>query len=427
MAIAVADVPRETQRLEEIPLDLVDVGANVRLDAGELEELAASIVELGVLQPVKVTPTANGRYRLLWGQRRVLASRQAGKTTIPAIVDSEDDQLADAGARRSIEQLAENLQRKDLNPIEEAVALREVLDADKQLTQAALATRLGRSAPWVANTLGLLKAQPMVQAAVRDGTLSAAHAKALIGLPADEVKRLAERAIAGQLSAHDIEQNAKWYRERQGDTAKSQKRAVEAGARAVEALAAAKVDPATPVWVSAPWNVDAPTVVKAVEAAGYTIGSGYVGYGKTPKACDCAAVRVNVQDGNGTTVAKACVSRPHYEAEEIALREKRQADLKAQERDQVAIKKAVRARLEDAPPHPAVVRLLLRTLDSYAGDAWTEYAKKSHKAALDELANRVSLRHGTSYGRPVPAKTLLAALGVDEGPTPVNGKQAADA
>jgi ParB/RepB/Spo0J family partition protein len=138
MAIAVADVPRETQRLEEISLDLVDVGANVRVDAGELEELAASIVELGVLQPVKVTPMANGRYRLLWGQRRVLASRQAGKTTIPAIVDIEDDQLADAGARRSIEQLAENLQRKDLNPIEEAVALREVLDADKRSSTAGL-------------------------------------------------------------------------------------------------------------------------------------------------------------------------------------------------------------------------------------------------------------------------------------------------
>jgi ParB/RepB/Spo0J family partition protein len=411
--------------IEELPLELIDVGANVRVDPGELDELAASITELGVLQPVKVTPMANGRYRLLWGQRRVLASRQAGKATVPAIVDVEDDQLADPGARRSIEQLAENLQRKDLNPIEEAVALREVLDSDKKLTQAALATRLGRSAPWLANTLGLLKAQPMVQAAVRDGTLSAAHAKALVGLPADEVKRLAERAIAGQLSAHDIESQAKWYRERQGETAKSRERAVAAGARAVEALAAATVDQATPVWVSAPWNIDAPTVVKAVEAAGYTVGTGYVGWGKAPKECDCSAVRLNVQDGKGSEVVRACVSRAHAEAEEVARREQHQADLKAQERDQVAIKRAVRQRLEEAPPHPAVVRLLLRTLDSYSGDAWSEYAKKSDKDALDELAKRVSLRHGTSYGRPVPAKALLTALGVADDPTPAKGKKAA--
>src|SRR3954465_11248632 len=149
-------VPRETRAparasrpvasLDDILLELVDVDDNVRDDVGDLTELQASIAELGLLSPVKVTAQADGRYRLVYGQRRVLACRALGRLKISAIVEPASD-VDQVGARRSIEQLAENLQRKDLNPIEEAVALREVLDADPNLTQEALADQLAMSRP----------------------------------------------------------------------------------------------------------------------------------------------------------------------------------------------------------------------------------------------------------------------------------------
>src|SRR5690349_15886367 len=133
----VAPTPRPVAILDDILLELVDVAENVRTDPGDLSELMASIAELGVQSPVKGTAQADGRYRLVYGQRRVLASRELGRQRIPAIVEPPSDVDA-VGARRSIEQLAENLIRKDLNPIEEAVALREVLDGDPDLSQAEL-------------------------------------------------------------------------------------------------------------------------------------------------------------------------------------------------------------------------------------------------------------------------------------------------
>ena len=109
--------------LEEIPLDLVDVGTNVRVTLEGIEELTASIAEHGVLQPVKATLRPDGRYELLWGQRRVLAARAAGLATVPALVE-RGGSIAD----RPIEQLVENLHRADLNPIDRATAMRAVVD-----------------------------------------------------------------------------------------------------------------------------------------------------------------------------------------------------------------------------------------------------------------------------------------------------------
>src|SRR3954469_18759015 len=115
-----APAPRPLASLDDILLELVDVDDNVRDDVGDLTELQASIAELGLLSPVKVTTQPDGRYRLVYGQRRVLACRALGRLKISAIVEPASD-VDQTGARRSIEQLAENLQRKDLNPIEEAV------------------------------------------------------------------------------------------------------------------------------------------------------------------------------------------------------------------------------------------------------------------------------------------------------------------
>lgn len=399
---AVATVPRGT--IEDVALDLIDVGDNVRVNVAELEELAASIRAHGVLQPVKVVP-AGDRFRLVWGQRRVLASRLAERDTIPAIVEASTSE----GSTRSIEQLVENLHRADLNPIDRARAMRAVVDSG--VKQADLAKQLGIAPSTVANDLAMLKAPEKVQDALRDGKLTAAHAKALSGLPAAEQERLATNAVANGYSAHQIERDAKYVRERQNDLAKRGKESAKAADRAIACLREGKVEPGATVYLSVPWGLDPDAVRSKVREAGYAVSDAWA-YA-AGEGCTCTAVKVDVQDGAGSKLVRACVDDAHRQAVEDARRARQKAEAAERERETKALEKAVAAALTAQPPHPVVVRLLLRTLDSYAGDAWTEYSKKKDAEAIAELAKRISLRHGTAYGKPLPVKTILAGLGVE--------------
>lgn len=186
-----------------IPID--DVVANRRqprqsFDEDELEELAASIRQVGVLQPVVVRADAAGGYELIMGERRLRASELAGQETIPAIIrDVEDDNLLrDA--------LLENLHRADLNPLEEAAAYQQLLD-DFACTHEELASRIARSRPQISNTLRLLKLPAVVQRRVAAGVLSAGHARALLGLTdAAAMERLAQRIVAEGLSVRSTEE-----------------------------------------------------------------------------------------------------------------------------------------------------------------------------------------------------------------------------
>ncbi|MGW0586597.1 ParB/RepB/Spo0J family partition protein [Streptosporangium sp. NPDC002607] len=187
----------------EIPVD--DIAPNPRqprdvFDEEALKELAASIGEVGLLQPVVVRATGEGRYELVMGERRWRASKLAGLSEIPAIVRStqEDKLLLDA--------LIENLQREQLNALEEAAAYQQLLD-DFGATHEQLATRIGRSRSHVTNTLRLLKLPPGVQLSVAAGTISAGHARALLRLddPAAQ-EHLARRIVAELLSVRAVEE-----------------------------------------------------------------------------------------------------------------------------------------------------------------------------------------------------------------------------
>jgi ParB family transcriptional regulator, chromosome partitioning protein len=171
-----------------------------------LQELAASIAEHGVLQPILVTETADG-YRLIAGERRLRAAEMAGLERIPALVRSveESQQLAFA--------LIENLQRTDLNPIEEARAFRQLID-DFGLTQEEVARRVGRSRPAVTNTLRLLDLAPGVLAALEAGTLSEGHGRALAGLPDHARQEEVARIVLGRgLSVRQTEELVRRLRE----------------------------------------------------------------------------------------------------------------------------------------------------------------------------------------------------------------------
>ncbi len=173
-------------------------------DAG-LEELAASIREHGVLQPVLVTETLDG-YQLIAGERRVRASRLAGLERIPALVR----QLAD---RDQLEvALVENVQRSDLDPIDEALAYRQLID-EFGLTQERVADRVGKARTTVANTLRLLDLHPDVQAAIADARLTEGHGRALGGLAVDGQARVLGTVLDQGLSVRQTEELVRRLRE----------------------------------------------------------------------------------------------------------------------------------------------------------------------------------------------------------------------
>ncbi|AGM24743.1 ParB/RepB/Spo0J family partition protein [Spiroplasma chrysopicola] len=165
----------------------------------ELKELSKSIIEHGLIQPIIVKKTTNGYY-LVAGERRVRAARLANLTKLPAIiVDFNDQQMKEVA-------LIENIQRVDLNAIEEAIAFKELLDLLK-LTQDALSERIGKSRSHIANTIRLLSLPKEVQDYVLNGKLTMGQVKPLISLKLsdNELKSLVEKIVSDNLSARQVE------------------------------------------------------------------------------------------------------------------------------------------------------------------------------------------------------------------------------
>lgn len=172
-------------------------------DADHLAELVHSVREFGVMQPVVVRKNSDGAYELIMGERRTRAAREAGLTSIPAVVrdTADEDLLRDA--------LLENLHRSELNPLEEASAYQQLLE-DFGITQEELATRIGRSRPRISNTIRLLKLPVPVQQRVAAGVLSAGHARAILSLESPEaMQRLADKVVNEDLSVRATEVAAK--------------------------------------------------------------------------------------------------------------------------------------------------------------------------------------------------------------------------
>ena len=202
----IPDLEQPEPAPSEIDIDRIKtnpVQPRLKLDESRLEELAASIRENGILQPVLVRPTRDG-YQLVAGERRLAAAQRAGLLRIPAVLrEVPDDRLLELA-------LVENIQREQLNPIEEAQACHNLMDT-LRMTQEELAARLGKERSTVANALRLLKLPAAVKALVADGKLSPGHARALLSMnsPPAEVSKLAARMVAQGWSVREAEKWAK--------------------------------------------------------------------------------------------------------------------------------------------------------------------------------------------------------------------------
>ena len=192
--------------IQEIPVGELDPNPDQprrTFSEESIGQLADSIREQGVLQPLLVAPSGGGRYMIIAGERRFRAGRAAGLATLPCIVKD-----IDVIRQREIA-LIENLQREDLNPIEAARGVKALMD-QCGYTQEKIGERLGKSRPAIENMIRLLQLPDEVSEMVKDGLLSAGHARVLIGIPDKETQlRLARKAVDEGLNVRQMEQLAK--------------------------------------------------------------------------------------------------------------------------------------------------------------------------------------------------------------------------
>ncbi|MFV3329940.1 ParB/RepB/Spo0J family partition protein [Pseudomonas sp. NY15437] len=191
----------DSKELQHLPLDLIQRGKyqpRRDMDPQALEELAQSIKAQGVMQPIVVRPIGKGRYEIIAGERRWRASQQAGLDKIPAMVREVPDEAAIAMA------LIENIQREDLNPIEEAAALQR-LQQEFQLTQQQVADAVGKSRVTVANLLRLIALPDEIKTLLSHGDLEMGHARALLGLPENRQVEGARHVVARGFTVRQTE------------------------------------------------------------------------------------------------------------------------------------------------------------------------------------------------------------------------------
>jgi ParB family chromosome partitioning protein len=194
-------VKADSRELQHLPLDLIQRGKyqpRRDMDPSALEELANSIKAQGVMQPIVVRPIGGGRFEIIAGERRWRASQQAGLDKIPAMVREVPDEAAIAMA------LIENIQREDLNPIEEAVALQR-LQQEFELTQQQVADAVGKSRVTITNLLRLIALPEEIKTLLAHGDLEMGHARALLGLPLEQQVEGARHVVARGLTVRQTE------------------------------------------------------------------------------------------------------------------------------------------------------------------------------------------------------------------------------
>lgn len=213
------DAALQTQKSGSVMLPISQVQPGLKqprkhFDEESLADLAESIRTHGIIQPLTVRLLASGYYQIIAGERRWRAAKQAGLSEVPAIImEADDRKVMELG-------LIENLQREDLNAMEEAAGYRTLMD-EYGLTQEEAAQRVGKSRPAVANALRLLSLPEEVSSLVENGSLSAGHARALLPLPAMLQKQIAQEAVREGLSVRQLETLVKRLQQPQKESARA--------------------------------------------------------------------------------------------------------------------------------------------------------------------------------------------------------------
>ncbi len=206
LSALLSDSPPQGEELLEVDIDLIEPNPDqprTRFPETKLDELAQSIRSNGLVQPILLRRVMNGRYQIVAGERRWRAAQRAGLHKVPSVIRNvADDKLLELA-------LIENIQRQELNPIEEALAYQRLIHS-LGLTQDEVARQVGKDRTSISNYLRLLKLPAEIQRMLEEELISMGHARALLGLDSkEEQKRLAEEIVKGKLSVRDVEQAVK--------------------------------------------------------------------------------------------------------------------------------------------------------------------------------------------------------------------------
>jgi len=427
-----------------LPVASIDVADNVRRELGDLTELAASIKAVGILQPITVTAKGD-RFVVVMGHRRLAAARLAGLDVVPVLTTGAH--LAEGQSRR-VQQLVENIQRADLNALEEAEAIRTLVD--NGLSQAEVARQLGRAPSSIANTLGVLEAPAAIREHVRTGRLTLSHTKALKGLAPKTQVELATRAVAQGRSSHGLEedvqrhrQSEEWRKERENAERTTAEENAERTKASLGALEKKKIPKDAAIIVPSYYGNSGQTghVAKLIRELGFTNvkePGRSVARRSQAKDCDCAVWKVELTWSGKVSVVPGCVAEKHQRAKTDADIQRRSDHWNLITRVREALPAAV-APMAEASAHPfgpgvvlssELARMVLWDALGYAGADWAEAhgAKRSNpwpaiKALSDdelakELAKAVARAFNDQYGLHLPWNEVASDLGIGTEPEP---------
>jgi ParB family chromosome partitioning protein len=204
------DADKVVGNIIELDIDAIEINPfqpRSNFNEESLQELATSIRELGVIQPITVRKTDFNKYQLISGERRLRASKMSGLTTVPAYIRIANDNESLTMA------LVENIQRHDLDPIEIALSYQRLID-EIQLTQEQMSDRVGKKRSTIANYLRLLKLDPIIQTGIRDGFISMGHGRAIINVEDHDIQTdLYQKIVSQNLSVRETEALVKNYQE----------------------------------------------------------------------------------------------------------------------------------------------------------------------------------------------------------------------
>jgi ParB family transcriptional regulator, chromosome partitioning protein len=337
---------------QELPLSQIREGRNARVlqSAPEQRALTESVKEHGILQPIRVRPMGDGMYEVIAGHRRFAAAKSAHLKTAPAVVAIVTDETT-----AFVQSLVENLQREDLNPLDEARALKALI-AEKtahdpeEATQEKIGKLISRSQAYVSNSMRLLDLEEPVQEAIQKGQLSASHGKALAALPAESQVQVAREAIAKKLPSREVEDRIKRAKEEAQRVAETKDRrtteAANATTKLVEFLAATKKLKAADVEIVSPRYGTEHLIAAFVAAGVKSRGSGPIDH--VGPEWDCAEQKTTFtyQQWTGAFTPTCTVQQHHDEFVKDRDKAKQKAAAKisqALERAKTATGRAMRS------------------------------------------------------------------------------------
>ena len=391
---------------QEIPIESLIVGRNPRVftEASRQASLVDSIKIHGVLQPIIVRPISDTQFQIIAGHRRFAAAKSAKLKAIPAFVKVATDEDA------FVQALVENLQREDLNPLDEAKALKQLID-ETGWTQEVLGKKIGKTQSAVAKAIGLLTLDPVVQEAIEAGTITPTHGVSLVTLEPSRQREFVAIATTSKLTTKDLDEQIRKQKEEQRRARENETRLTTAIAKAIEVIGAKVagtkgLTKSKLVIVLDPYGFDK-EIGAGLTEAGWTVQLTDKAHDRPQYSCECVKVTFSYDDWRG--LSPVCVVDDHYKSwkkQQDAARQKASAEAgKKLDRARNALSRAIRS--EDGK---GILNIDGQRFTLY----WMLNASIGYSYGGSKKDAFLKRHRGDAEGRPTNTDVLEAVYGLSE-------------